>query len=126
MSTRAALYLAAFLILAVGTAHSYLGERYILQRLFRRDNLPELFGSTDFTTRTLRFAWHLTSVAWLGLAATLILLANPPVTAASIGLVIGVTFLVHFVVALVASRGKHLSWMAFLAIGALAIWATRG
>ena len=53
---RTTLYVAAFLIVAVGIAHSYLGERYILIRLFRRENLPELFGSAGFTIRTLRFA----------------------------------------------------------------------
>jgi len=35
------LYLAAFLVAALGIAHSVLGERYILVRLFRRDNLPK-------------------------------------------------------------------------------------
>ena len=53
------LYLAAFLAVAVGIAHSYLGEHYILIRLFRRDGIPTLFGSPEFTIRTLRFAWHL-------------------------------------------------------------------
>ncbi|MDC7807411.1 hypothetical protein PQS31_11325 [Luteimonas sp BLCC-B24] len=56
----ALLYLAAFLAATLGVAHSILGERYILVRLFRRNNLPKLFGGTEFTTRTLRFAWHIT------------------------------------------------------------------
>lgn len=120
-----ALYVAASLVVAVGIAHSYLGERYILMRLFRRDDLPRLFGSSEFTTRTLRFAWHITSVAWWGLAAVLVLLAHPPVTAHAIGWVIGGTFLVHFVIVVVASRGKHLSWPVFLAIGILVLVATR-
>ena len=62
----------AALVLAVllAAAHSYLGERYILIRLFRREDLPKLFGGgTEFTTRTLRFAWHLTSVAWIAFLA---------------------------------------------------------
>lgn len=122
----AALYSAASLTAVLGVAHSYLGERYILVRLFRRDNLPKLFGSTDFTIRTLRFAWHLTSVAWWGFAAILGLLAQGPPTTSTLGLVIGCTFLAHFAIALAGSRGKHLSWIVFLAIGALAILATRG
>jgi len=40
---------AAVLALAIGLAHSWLGERYILIRLFRRQNIPHLFGSDDFT-----------------------------------------------------------------------------
>ncbi len=119
------LYIAASLIVAVGVAHSYLGERYILVRLFRRGDLPKLFGGTEFTRRTLRFAWHITSIAWLGLAAVLVVLAHPPASAGTLGLVVGCTFLGHGVVALVGSRGRHLSWPVFLAIGFLAICATR-
>jgi len=119
------LYLAAFLATAIGIAHSYLGEQYILLRLFRRDDLPKLFGSSEFTIRTLRFAWHVTTIAWWGFAVILVVLANAPVTTSTIGLVIGCTFLVHFAIALVGSRGKHFSWPVFLAIGILAIYATR-
>ena len=119
------LYSAAFLAIAIGVAHSYLGENYILVRLFRRDDLPKLFGSSEFTVRTLRFAWHLTTIAWWGFAAILIVLANQPVDSSTIGLVIGCTFLVHFAIALVGSRGRHLSWLIFLSIGILTIYATR-
>ena len=119
------LYFAAFLTVVIGVAHSYLGERHILIRLFRRNELPKLFGSADFTIRTLRLAWHLTTVAWWGFAVILVLLANPPLTPEPVGLVIGCTFLIHSAVALIGSRGKHLSWPVFLAIGAIAIYATR-
>jgi hypothetical protein len=122
---RIALYVAAFLLFVVGIAHSYLGERYILMRLFRREDLPKIGGSSRFTTRTLRFAWHITSVAWWGFAAVVILLARPPATPRAIGVVIGATFLVHFAVVLAASRGRHLSWPVFLAIGILVIYGTR-
>jgi hypothetical protein len=120
-----ALYVAAFLLALVGVAHSWLGERYILQRLFRREDLPKLFGSSAFTTRTLRFAWHITSVAWWGHAAILVLLAHPPLRAGDVGLAIGCTFLIHCAIALIGSRGRHLSWVAFLIIGCLVIYATR-
>ena len=63
------LQLAAFLIVVLGLAHSILGERYMLVRLFKRSDLPKIFGSVDFTIQTLRFAWHITTVAWFGLAA---------------------------------------------------------
>jgi hypothetical protein len=122
---RTALYFAAALIVVVGIAHSWLGERYVLRRLFRRADLPKLFGSSEFTTRTLRFAWHVTSIAWWGLAAIVVLLANPPVEPRAVGLVVGCTFLAHFAVVLPASRGRHLSWIVFLAIGIVVIYATR-
>ena len=119
------LYIAALLIIAVGVGHSYLGERYLLVRLFRRDNLPKLFGSVEYTVRTMRLAWHITSLAWLGLAGVLLALAHPPLNAAMVGLVIGLTFLAHSAVAFGFSRGRHYSWIVFLAIGAISIYATR-
>jgi hypothetical protein len=125
MRMTTSLYIAAFLIAAIGVAHSYLGERYILIRLFRRNDLPKLFGSSEFTVRTLRFAWHVTSVAWLGLAAVLLLLAHPPASSQAIGVTVGVTFLAHSAIAFGGSRGKHYSWIVFLAIGAITIYATR-
>lgn len=120
-----ALYFAAVLIVAVAAAHSYLGERYILICLFRRRDLPELFGSTEFTTRTLRFAWHLSSVAWLGFAGLVVLMAHSPTGLDAVGFVIGCTFLAHSAIALAASRGRHLSWPVFLVIGIIVIYASR-
>ncbi len=119
---QAALYFAALLATATGVAHSLLGERYILTRLARREDLPRIMGSAEFTMQTLRFAWHVTSIAWWGFAAILVQLAHPPLTVRGIGLAIGLTFIAHFLVALFASRGRHLSWIAFLLIGAIATW----
>ena len=121
MGANGGLIAAATLAAVVAVAHSFLGERYILIRLFRREDLPRLFGSDWFTRRTLRFAWHVTSVAWLGLAAVLVVLAGPGVPDRSALLrVVAVTFSLTAVVAAVGSRGKHLSWVAFTAIAALA------
>jgi hypothetical protein len=120
-----ALLAAAGLAVLIAAAHSYLGERYILIRLFRRGNLPPLFGGTDFTEQTLRFAWHITSVAWVGLAALLLLLDSfGPAERARVAVVVVVVFGVTGVVALVASRGRHLSWLIFFAIAALTWWGT--
>jgi hypothetical protein len=115
---------AAALAFAVGLLHSWLGERYILIRLFRRRNLPQLFGGDVFTKRTLRFAWHLTTLAWWGFAVLLLgASARAPLSAPDRGMaaVIGGTFLVSGVYAFVATRGRHLSWVIFLGI-ALATW----
>lgn len=106
-------------LFAVGIAHSYLGERYILIRLFRRNDLPRLRGSDVFTKRTLRFAWHVTTVAWWGAAAALLALgAGSPRLAIQ---ALSATFLVTGIVTLVASRGRHLAWPVFLLIG-VAAW----
>ncbi len=121
-----ALYAAAALAVGIGVAHSWLGERYILIRLFKRGELPQLFGGTEFTKNTLRFAWHITTVAWVGFAAILVSIAQGGLSPRTVGVIIGVTFGAHFVIALVASRGRHYSWIVFLAIAVLAIVATGG
>jgi hypothetical protein len=109
---------AAVLALLTGVAHSYLGERYILIRLFRRSDLPHLFGSDVFTRRTLRLAWHLTSVAWWGSAALFWALGQG---SARLGLqVLSVTFLISAVVTAIGSRGRHLSWPVFFLIAIFA------
>ncbi len=118
------LLVAAALLALTAIAHSVLGERYILIRLLRRDNLPRLFGGDWFTRRTLRFAWHLTSVAWLGFAALLVLLAGGAAPGADMLLeVIAVTFLLTSAIAALASRGRHLSWPVFLVVAVLACLA---
>jgi hypothetical protein len=120
-----ALLSAAVLIALVGAAHSLLGERYILIRLFRRSDLPRLFGSDVFTRRTLRFAWHLTTVAWWGIAALLLLAAragSATLAVAEVGAVLAWTSWVSAVVALAGSRGRHLAWVAFVIVGAL-VWS---
>lgn len=114
MATAPELAAAALLVL-MGVAHSYLGERYILIRLFRRQDLPKLGGSDWFTRRTLRFAWHVTTIAWWGFAA--ILVGLDPLAA------IAATFALSAVATAVGSNGRHYAWVVMLAIAALAWWA---
>lgn len=103
------LKIAAFLTVVIGIAHSYLGERYILIRLFRRGKLPSLFNSEEFTKNTLRFAWHLTTIAWFGFAIILLYLSEGSLSFDDIANIIAATFLIHGVIALVGSKGKHFS-----------------
>ncbi len=116
------LVIAAALVVLLAVAHSYLGERYLLIRLLRRPDLPKLLGGDAFTKRTLRFAWHLTSVAWCGLAVTVVQLgASAVATRSAVLRTISLTFFVSAVVSLVISRGRHLSWVVFGVVAAL-IW----
>ena len=115
-----ALYFAAFLAVAVGAAHSYLGERYIISRLLRRDNLPKLFGSDAFTRQTLRFAWHLTTIAWWGFAAILALMAFDAFSRENTALVLALTFLASAILTAAYTRGRHLAWVVFLLIAVIA------
>jgi hypothetical protein len=121
-----ALYAAAVLCGAVGAAHSYLGERYILTRLLRRDNLPKLFGGDAFTKQTLRFAWHLTTLAWWGFAALLVLIARDALTNASAAWVLAAVFLPSAVLTAGFTRGRHLAWIVFLLVGLIAVAAALG
>ncbi len=112
------LLVAATLAVLIGIAHSFLGEKYILMRLFRQ-SLPPLFGDDWFTRQTLRFAWHATTVAWWGFAALLALLHFGKLSGAAILYTIAVVFAVSGVIALAASRGRHLSWLVFGAISVI-------
>jgi len=115
------LSIAAILIGALALAHSVLGERYILIRLLRRTDLPKLFGGTAFTAGTLRFAWHITSVTWFGFAALLWQLDRGALTPHATAQIIGITSLACGVLPVVFTRGRHLSWAVFVAIGVLAL-----
>lgn len=117
------LYLAAVLCFGIGLAHSILGEHYILIRLFRRTDLPKLFGGQEFTVRTLRFAWHLTTVAWWGFASILILIARNALSSQNVLIIIAITFLITAIITLVVSSGRHLAWLVFLAIACAAAYS---
>ncbi|KAB2969399.1 MAG: hypothetical protein F9K18_01400 [Thermoanaerobaculia bacterium] len=123
----APLVAAAVLCAVVAAAHSCLGERYILIRLLRRADLPHLFGSDLFTRRTLRFAWHVTSVAWLGFGALLLSAARSGAPSGSTALrIVAATFAATALVTFAGSRARHLAWIAFAAIAALAWFGAGG
>jgi len=120
----ALLYIAALLLVTIGIAHSYLGERYVLGRVFRHVELPRLAGSSLYMRRVLRFAWHVTSIAWWGLGAIVVMLARPASSAHAVGVAVGVTSLATSVVVLAGSRGRHVAWPLFLLIGIITIYAS--
>lgn len=116
------LIVAAVLVALLGVAHSYLGERYILIRLFRRGNLPELFRRADFAKRTLRLAWHIMTILAFGFAALLIVLASSGHDDIRTLLnIIAMTFALCGLTSVVISRARHLSWIVFFAVAAL-VW----
>ena len=113
----ALLIVASILLVICGLAHSVLGERYILIRLFKRDNLPQLFGGDAFTKGTLRFAWHITSLAWFGFAVLLVLLPDSTV----VRLTVCIIFAISGLFSAYYTKGKHLSWPVFFIISALTL-----
>lgn len=121
-------FAAAILVCVIGVAHSWLGERVLVSRLLRLEHLPRLGKSDGFTRRIIRFAWHLTTVAWWGLGSILLLLSGVSfgcdVHRAVIH-VIAATFFISGIMALLWTRGRHLSWIVFFAI-AILCWVTLG
>ncbi len=118
------LLIGAFLLIFIGCVHSYLGEKYILIRLFKRENLPKLFGSDWFTKRVLRFAWHLTTIAWWGFAVILYFLSQQSDNIRSeILMTTAVVFTLSGVISLLFTRGKHLSWLFFFGIACTSYFA---
>lgn len=94
---------------ALAVGHSALGESKILGPLLRCD-LPAFALGATFVKRVIRFAWHLTSIAWIALAACLWI---APASAA----VVGAGMLVSSLVTLVGARGRHFAWALFAAGG---------
>lgn len=68
------LYTAALILVATGVLHSYLGEVRILSPLFALP--PQGVMKSGRVRGILRGAWHITSVAWLGLALVLVFSAG--------------------------------------------------
>ncbi len=119
------LYIGCVLLIWIGLLHSYFGEKYILILLFRRDNIPKLYGSDWFTKRVLRFAWHITTVAWWGFAAMPFVLANPNDNIErSVLIIISAVFFISGLISGGFSKGKHFSWGVFLAIAGLYLYQT--
>ncbi|HEX6641783.1 MAG TPA: hypothetical protein VF215_11755, partial [Thermoanaerobaculia bacterium] len=116
------LYIAAIGAVIIGSAHSYLGERTVFPRLLRCADLPRLRGSIEFTQSILRWAWHLTSLAWLGFAYLLFLLAlGRTPGAVELSRTISVIFGLTGIVAFATTRGRHIAWPLF-AVVAIASW----
>ena len=118
------LILAAALLFALGIAHSYLGEKYILIRLFRREDLPKIFGSSQFTTQTLRFVWHITTIAWFGFVMLLVQIQFGNLTPNLTVQIIGYTCLTTGLFPLIMTKGKHLSWIVFFVVGGILLFFT--
>ncbi len=118
-----ALIVAAFGAVGIGVIHSILGEQGIVKPVLKRMNWTGVPPDADFLNRTVRFAWHITTFAWIGLAVILVApLIGMEGNAAFVPLTISATFLVTGIVALVASKGRHLAWIVFLVIAAGAAW----
>jgi hypothetical protein len=116
------LYAAATLVLLVGIVHSWLGERVIIMPLLAIEPRQGPLKSA-FIRKIIRFAWHITTLAWLGLALVLLALLPAPVgeQGRMIALIIAATFFVSGLISLIISKGRHIAWPLFFLIAVLAL-----
>jgi hypothetical protein len=111
---------------ALAGLHSYAGEIRLVQPLLQRNDLPMLNGSIDYTKAILRWAWHLTSIAWLGFAAIFAGLTQVALEARQMPAVILTGVLgISGIIAFIAGRGRHPAWVFFL-ISAICAWMSLG
>jgi len=117
------LLIAAVLTVAVGLVHSVLGEWRLIGPLLDPLHRQGILAKSTFARSILRFAWHLTTIAWWGFAVVLAGLATAPIDPAvrMTLIVIATTFLLTGILILVVSRAHHLAWPVFLAISALSV-----
>lgn len=118
------LLIAAALTVLIGLYHSIAGEQRLIRPLLTMDTLPRLRGSTDFTRALIRTAWHITTLAWFGLAGILVVM-DGQTGAGRTGVlgIIAAVFAVSGIAALVLGRGRHPAWLAFLPIAGLSGFA---
>jgi hypothetical protein len=123
--THALLLAAAAVTALLGLVHSLLGERVLIGPLLAPDTRRGLLRVSPFARHVLRFAWHLTSLAWWMLAAILAILAPRPLApnGAHILIVLIAGFLLTGLIILGASRGRHLAWPLFVGIAIAAATA---
>lgn len=104
--------LAAVALVTIGLLHSVLGERVLLRPLLA-DERWRVRLRRPHAEAIIRFAWHATTIAWLGLAATM-LGVDGPVAVTAVAVVSGAIGTVYVT--------WHLSWPVFLLI---ALWAAQ-
>lgn len=126
MNTTTWLITGAVTLAALAGLHSYIGETRLLGQLLAKPDLPALQGSVDYPRSILRWAWHVTSLAWLGFAAIFIVLTQVPFEARQvIGAILVGCLGLSGVIAFAASRGRHPAWVFFLT-AAICAWLGAG
>jgi hypothetical protein len=118
---QSALILAAIVLFLTGAIHSYLGERVVFGRLFALPDLPLLRNDRTFTENVLRYAWHLTSLAWWGFAALLLVLAAGSPSPRTIGTFMAAMCLLSGLVIVFTAGRRHPAWPLFF-LASAAIW----
>ncbi len=111
--------LSAVATLVTAFTHSFFGERRLIGPLVASND--GVMGRL-LAKQVLRFAWHLTSLLWLGQAALLLRAAMDPAYFDR-ALIAGVGVL-HLLIGVAdgfVTRGRHIGWPMLTAIGAFAL-----
>lgn len=111
------LLIAAILCFLIGAAHSLLGQKYVVDRIGKFE--IRLRGDAVFMQRVVTFAWHLTTVLFWGFGAILLNMSLGMHALIPDKTIVGWTFAVSALLALVGSRGRHYSWIVFTLIAIL-------
>lgn len=107
----------AIVLFILGIAHSIFGEKLLLMPMAKEKSV-DLFKQKPYMKSVMRFAWHITSIAWWGMAFIVLDFAkegNPSFF--SIYALTG-TFALTGIIILAFSKGLHPAWFFFLAIAA--------
>ena len=113
---------AAMLTLILALAHSVLGELLLLRKL-AKDQLPPLLGSNDFTLRTLRTVWHVTTAFGLGFGVILLyfsLTASPGDGLEFVKKTTTFSILLSSLILGFGTKGKHPGWLVLFVIAVFA------
>ena len=103
--------------------HSVRGELLLVRHLKHVKDLPVILNDENAARKTIRMVWHSMTVFSLALATVLGYAAfngtrfiTTPVWC------IAVSMLVCALMAAFVTKGKHASWIAFLAVGILCVF----
>ena len=121
------LLISGILTIILALAHSVLGEWRLLRPMKNEvlpqiNGIPALFKNDGFSKNTIRFVWHVTSVFGLCLAAILLHFSNLATLGSTEGFIIktiSVAMTLAGLITLLLTKGAHMGWILFLAIGIL-------
>lgn len=117
------LFVSAGISVLIAVLHSYLGEKRILPRLLA--NAGSMFrGDPALMSSILRWAWHLTSLAWITLALILVAMTRVPADVRTLPVaIIAGCLALSGLVCILTTHGRHIAWPFFMFAAATAAWA---
>jgi hypothetical protein len=118
--------IAGFLAICVAVVHSFLGERWVFNRMRTAGAIPTNGGNVlrEPHVRILWASWHFLSALGLALAACLIFLAVsavPHAVAQFLGGAIALSMFAGAVLVFIGTRAKHLGWVGLLLVSVFTV-----